>query len=165
MYRLPLLQWACPWGVPTAEWDSLAPKIQKCTHCADRSEQPRRLAFNGQALTDQENKRFLQNIVSRLASRRARRTRCYLVTREEILQEARNRISDQPEKYVDHIYGEKEAGGTSCVVPIFGAFRRSSDFPRSATRRIRRFPKWLAIHAVPPAVWPWAQSSAAPTPS
>ena len=32
--------WACPWGVPTAEWDSLAPKIQKCTHCADRSDQP-----------------------------------------------------------------------------------------------------------------------------
>ena len=32
--------WACPWGVPTAEWDSLAPKIQKCTHCADRADQP-----------------------------------------------------------------------------------------------------------------------------
>ena len=30
--------WACPWGVPAAEWDSLAPKIQKCTHCADRAE-------------------------------------------------------------------------------------------------------------------------------
>ena len=26
--------WACPLGVPTAEWDSLAPKIRKCTHCA-----------------------------------------------------------------------------------------------------------------------------------
>ncbi len=29
--------WACPWSVPTAEWDSHAPKIQKCTHCADRA--------------------------------------------------------------------------------------------------------------------------------
>ncbi len=28
--------WACPWGVPTAEWDSLNPSIRKCTHCADR---------------------------------------------------------------------------------------------------------------------------------
>ena len=29
--------WACPFGVPTAEWDSLAPKIRKCTMCADRA--------------------------------------------------------------------------------------------------------------------------------
>src|SRR5208282_618742 len=28
--------WACPWGVPTAQWDSLAPKINKCTMCYDR---------------------------------------------------------------------------------------------------------------------------------
>ena len=39
--------WACPWGVPTAEWDSLAPKIQKCTHCDDRGDQPIPLARNG----------------------------------------------------------------------------------------------------------------------
>ena len=36
-------------------------------------------------------------------------------TREDILQEARKRISSHPEKYVDHIYGEKEAGGTSVL--------------------------------------------------
>ena len=32
-----------------------------------------------------------------------------------MLQEAHNRISSQPDKYVDHIYGEKEAGGTSVL--------------------------------------------------
>ena len=29
-------QLACPWDVPTSEWNSHAPKISKCTHCADR---------------------------------------------------------------------------------------------------------------------------------
>ena len=31
---------ACPWDVPTAEWNTRAPKISKCTHCADRADQP-----------------------------------------------------------------------------------------------------------------------------
>ena len=55
--------WACPWGVPTAEWDSLAPKIQKCTHCADRADQPIPLARNGQGLTQEESKQYRANIV------------------------------------------------------------------------------------------------------
>ena len=43
---------ACPWDVPTADWNSLAPKISKCTHCADRADQPVPVAFNGQPLSD-----------------------------------------------------------------------------------------------------------------
>ena len=35
--------------------------------------------------------------------------------RDDMLQEARKRIAARPEKYVDHIYGEKEAGGTSVL--------------------------------------------------
>ena len=50
---------ACPWDVPTAEWNSHAPKIYKCTHCADRVAQPVPVAFNGQALSDDRGaKRF-----------------------------------------------------------------------------------------------------------
>ena len=44
-------QLACPWDVPTAEWDSHAPKISKCTHCADRIPQPPPVAFNDQPLS------------------------------------------------------------------------------------------------------------------
>src|SRR3954452_2581497 len=54
--------WACPWGVPTTEWNSLAPKIQKCTHCADRVDQPLPAARNGQALTDDESSQYRANI-------------------------------------------------------------------------------------------------------
>jgi len=31
----------------------------------------------------------------------------------DVLAEAKKRIADSPSKYVNHIYGEKEAGGTS----------------------------------------------------
>ena len=45
---------ACPWDVPTADWNTRAPKISKCTHCADRVDQPAPIAFNGQPLSGSE---------------------------------------------------------------------------------------------------------------
>ena len=107
--------WACPWGVPTTEWDSLAPKIQKCTHCADRSEQPFPVARNGQALTLDESNRYRENIATPACVKACPADCLRFGTREDILQEAHNRISKHPDKYVDHIYGEKEAGGTSVL--------------------------------------------------
>ena len=52
---------ACPWDVPTAEWNTRAPKISKCTHCADRAAQPVPIAFNGQPLSDDAGKRFARD--------------------------------------------------------------------------------------------------------
>jgi formate dehydrogenase iron-sulfur subunit len=93
--------WACPWGVPATEWDSLAPEIKKCTHCADRAEQP-------------------------------------------------SRIAARPGKYVDHVYGEKEAGGTTVVYLSSVPFEKLG-FP---TLSSKAFPAYtsFALHAVPPAV-------------
>ena len=67
-----------------------------------------------------------------------------------MLKEAHNRISSHPDKYVDHVYGEKEAGGTSVLylssVP-FGklGFPELDDKPYPAVSK-------FALHAVPPAV-------------
>lgn len=36
-------------------------------------------------------------------------------TREDMLKVARQRIADEPDKYISHIFGEKEAGGTSVL--------------------------------------------------
>ncbi len=142
--------WACPWGVPTAEWDSLAPKIQKCTHCADRASQPPPLAFNGQALTDQESQQYREQIVTPACVKACPANCLQFGTREDMLHEAHNRISAQPEKYVDHIYGEKEAGGTSVLYLSSVSFDKLG-FPDVGTKAYPAFSK-MALHAVPPAV-------------
>jgi formate dehydrogenase iron-sulfur subunit len=142
--------WACPWGVPTAEWDSLAPKIQKCTHCADRLNQPLPLTRNGVALSEEENKAFRTNIVIPACVKACPADALCFGEREEMLQRARNRISERPEKYIDHIYGEKEAGGTSVLYLASVPFEKIGlpvvgDKPYPAVSR-------TALHAVPPAV-------------
>lgn len=142
--------WACPWGVPTAEWDSLAPKIQKCTHCADRLDQPLPLARNGQALSVEEGNAFRTNIAVPACVKACPADALEFGEREEMLQEARSRISKRPDKYVDHIYGEKEAGGTSVLYLASVPFEKIglpalSDKPYPAVSK-------TALHAVPPAV-------------
>ena len=149
--------WACPWGVPTAEWDSLAPKIQKCTHCADRADQPAPLACNGQALYRRGEQAVPRQALSTPACVKACPADALRFgTRDDILQEAHNRISDRPDKYVDHIYGEKEAGRHERVVSCPPSRSRSSAFPTSAPRRIRPSPKWryTLFHL---RFWPWAR--------
>jgi len=142
--------WACPWGVPTAEWDSLAPKIQKCTHCADRLEQPLPVARNGQALGADEQNSFLANIVVPACVKACPADALRFGAREEMLEEARSRISNRPDKYIDHIYGEKEAGGTSVLYLASVPFEKIGlptlpDKPYPAVSK-------AALHAVPPAV-------------
>jgi len=142
--------WACPWGVPTAEWDSLAPKIRKCTHCADRSDQPIPLSRNGQALTEEQRKRYREKIGVPACVKACPADCLKFGDREEMLQEARNRISKRPEKYIDHIYGEKEAGGTSVLVLSAVPFDKIG-FSGVGSQPYPAVSK-AAIHAVPPAV-------------
>jgi formate dehydrogenase iron-sulfur subunit len=142
--------WACPWGVPTAEWDSHAPKIQKCTHCADRSDQPAPIARNGQSLTEKEDKNYREKIVTPACVKACPADCLRFGTREDMLQEARNRISGHPEKYVDHIYGEKEAGGTSVLYLSSVPFDKLG-FPDVSDKPYPAFSS-MALHAVPPAV-------------
>ena len=142
--------WACPWGVPTAEWDSHTPKIQKCTHCADRSDQPAPLARNGQALNENEEKRYRESIGTPACVKACPADCLRFGTRDDMLQEAHNRIAARPDKYVDHIYGEKEAGGTSVLYLSAVPFDKLG-FPDVGTKPYPGFSK-AALHAVPPAV-------------
>ncbi|MBA7668923.1 hypothetical protein ES703_77043 [subsurface metagenome] len=84
-------QVACPFGIPNFEWDKPLPWIRKCTFCADRQ---------GGGLKP------------------ACVTTCpsgalEFGERDDLIAEARERIAATPGRYVDHIYGEKEVGGTS----------------------------------------------------
>ena len=82
---------ACPFGIPKYEYDSWAPRVRKCTFCADRQAKGLKPACTevcpSGALT--------------------------FGKRSELLELAKTRIYTNPGKYSSHIYGETEAGGTS----------------------------------------------------
>lgn len=83
---------ACPFNIPGYDYKSaLEPKIMKCTFCYPRIKNKQlpacAEACPGGALT--------------------------FGKRDELIKIARKRIMDNPDKYIDHIYGEHEAGGTS----------------------------------------------------
>ncbi len=82
---------ACPFGIPTFEWDDPLPWIRKCTFCADRL---------GAGLEPACVKTCPAHALK-------------FGNREELIAEARQRIAARPERYINHIYGETEVGGTS----------------------------------------------------
>jgi formate dehydrogenase iron-sulfur subunit len=82
---------ACPFRVPKFEWDTPLPLIRKCTFCADRQDEGLEPACVKACPTDA----------------------LILGERQDMLAEAHRRIQARPDKYVDHIYGEHEVGGTS----------------------------------------------------
>ena len=82
---------ACPFGVPDFEWEDPTPWIRKCDFCADRLKQGLE-----PACVDACTKGALK-----------------FGEREELIAEAKERIKVEPTKYINHVYGEEEAGGTS----------------------------------------------------
>ena len=142
--------WACPWDVPTAQWDRLAPKIDKCTHCADRADQPVPITFNGQKASDYETKRFIDTITTPACVKACPADALRYGTRDEMLELAHKRIADRPERYVDHIYGEKELGGTSVLYLSKVPFEKLG-FPKFGEKPFPAYTR-AALGAVPPAV-------------
>ncbi len=84
---------ACPYGIPRYDWDERVPYVRKCIMCYDRIKDGKQPACT-QACP--EDATIFGN-------------------RDELLEIARQRIKDNPERYIDHIWGEREAGGTSVL--------------------------------------------------
>jgi len=81
---------SCPFDAPKFEYFSANPKIEKCTMCYDRT-------LEGKLPACVENCPAEAMIYG---------------PRRDLISEARKRIIENPGVYVDHIYGEHEAGGT-----------------------------------------------------
>jgi formate dehydrogenase iron-sulfur subunit len=141
---------ACPWDVPTAEWNSHAPKISKCTHCADRAVQPPPVAFNEQAPSDAAARQFADTMQIPACVKACPADALRYGTRDEMLALAHKRIADRPDRYVDHVYGEKELGGTSVLYLSSVPFEKLG-FPTYGEKPFTTFTA-TALGAVPPAV-------------
>lgn len=85
---------ACPFDVPKYQWDRAVPVVGKCVMCASRL-------------------------------REGKPTACATVCptgatvygdRDQLVAEARSRMATNPGRYVDHIYGLHEVGGTSVLM-------------------------------------------------
>jgi len=147
--------WACPWGVPTAEWDSLAPKIQKCTMCYDRTRDDGEGATcpesrNGEKYTEAQKVSFGKALGQPICTKACPPGALKFGKRGELIREARARIAADPKRYHDGIYGEHEAGGTNVLYLSPVPFDRiglpavgTESYPGRST---------LALGAVPAAV-------------
>jgi len=82
---------SCPFGIPRFEYDDPTPYVRKCTFCADRQAQD------------------LMPACAEVCPSGA----LTFGKRSELLEEAKTRIYQNPTQYVHHVYGEREAGGTS----------------------------------------------------
>lgn len=85
---------ACPFGVPKYEWNKVLPKVQKCTMCPDR-------VATGKPTACAE-------ICPTGATK--------FGERDDLINEAQQRIRENPGQYVNHIYGLTEVGGTSVLL-------------------------------------------------
>lgn len=84
---------ACPFGIPTYEYQKpLTPQVRKCNFCADRIAKDGGVPACVQICPNEA---------------------LVFGYRDELLALAHERIAKRPELYVDHVYGEHEAGGTS----------------------------------------------------
>lgn len=85
---------ACPWEIPRYSWEDSVPYIQKCDFCYTRLVKERKLPACVEACPTQAT---------------------IFGDRDELLKEAKNRLQQNPDKYVQHIWGEHEVGGTSVL--------------------------------------------------
>jgi Fe-S-cluster-containing dehydrogenase component len=82
---------SCPFDIPKFEYSSPTPKIQKCTLCWERFQQGKLPGCVEACPTDA----------------------LLFGPRRQLIEEAKRRIYQNPGRYYPHIYGEREAGGTS----------------------------------------------------
>ena len=103
---------ACPFQIPAFEYSkALEPKVMKCDFCQDRQK-------NNEVPACVE----ICPVEALIFGRRS-----------DLLRLAKERIKANPDRYIDHIYGEFEVGGTSWVY-LAGEDFQDFDFPKLGSK-------------------------------
>ncbi|MDX9857878.1 MAG: 4Fe-4S dicluster domain-containing protein [candidate division Zixibacteria bacterium] len=84
---------ACPFGIPRYDWDQQVPYVRKCVLCYDN----------------------LKKGEPPACTKACPKEATIFGSRTDLVKEARRRIAENPGKYIDHIWGEHEVGGTSVL--------------------------------------------------
>ncbi len=82
---------ACPFHIPKYEWESALPWVQKCSFCSER----------------------IKDGMIPACIKVCPTGTMFYEEYDKVVAEAKNRLNRSPAKYVKHIYGLEEAGGTS----------------------------------------------------
>ncbi|MFP4368179.1 MAG: 4Fe-4S dicluster domain-containing protein [Candidatus Kapaibacterium sp.] len=86
---------ACPYGIPRYTWDSPVAYVRKCILCYENI----------------KNGRIDQPACTSVCPTGA----TIFGSRKDLLREAHYRIKNEPDKYMDHVFGEKEVGGSNVL--------------------------------------------------
>ncbi len=123
---------ACPFSIPRYQYDQPIPYIRKCKmdkSCRVKGGRPACTSSCPTGATLFGN-------------------------RDDLLKEAKKRIKAEPDKYIDHIYGEHEFGGTSVLylsdVPLGDIIKMPSkeEFDRLRVSKLNK-------ESIPSSVEPW----------
>ena len=118
---------ACPFGVPTYEWHSAAPRVRKCQMCVHRGATGPACAEAcpaGATVTGD---------------------------RDELIAEARRRVASDPKTYFQRVYGITEAGGTDV---LYIGPREPAALGLPAVKTVGPLPEltWNALKHIPDVV-------------
>lgn len=117
---------ACPFQVPTYTWNEVAPRVRKCIFC---------------------HQRLAEGLPTACAE--ACPTGATIFgDREELIAEAQKRLREEPEKYVQHVYGLQEAGGTSVLFLSAVPFEKLG-FPANLPNQPLPMLTWNALSKIP----------------
>jgi len=102
---------ACPFRSPRIDYFNMGtPAVRKCGFCLGRQQAAiDEVQVDDQSLSESRQRGFQTPACAKACPTGAIK----FGNREELLAEAKRRIADNPQRYVDQVYGETEAGGTA----------------------------------------------------
>ena len=117
---------ACPFGVPKFEWEESLPYIRKCTFCIDR----------------------LEDGLEPACAAACPVGALVFGERDSLIAEGENRIQNSPDKYVNHVYGKEELGGTSMLYLSHIPFEELG-LPTLGSEPVTRLSEAIATYGTP----------------